>query len=132
MNKGSGRIRATTEVNFKTRMDAHVFGEDDRVINPGDLVIVMQEEGPGDRQNKNMRQFEISVAGDQLDYLLKQVTRAKELYDQNKEWLKTPMTTPPKVKPVPVDRIAIEPGQLAALRAYSRANPPRLVDLPNP
>lgn len=132
MNKGAGRIRATTEVNVKTRMETHVFGTDDRVVNPGDLLIVMSEEGPGDRLGKNVKKFEISISGDQIDDLYEKVCRAKFLYDQNKDWLKTPMSTPAKVEPVVVDRIAVDPARLAALRAYSRANPPRLVDLPNP
>lgn len=103
MNKGSGRIRATTEVNFKTRMEAFVFGEHEDIWNPGDLMIVMSEEGPGDRLGKNVKKFEIQIAGDQLDHLLKQVTRAKELYEQNVEWLKTPITTPATTSHIAVD-----------------------------
>jgi hypothetical protein len=86
----AGRIRATTEVNFKSSMVAFVFGEDERVINPGDLLLVMTQSEPGDRNGANCRKFEISVSGSQMAGLLDQVTRASDLFMANIEWLKTP------------------------------------------
>lgn len=90
----SGRIRATTEVNFKSSMVAFVFGEDERVINPGDLLLVMTQTEPGDRNQANIRKFEISIAGYQMAGLLAQVTRASELFGQNEEWLRQSMSKP--------------------------------------
>jgi len=92
----SGRIRATTEVNFKSRMRAFVFGEDARVINPGDLLIEMSASEPGDRSQSNIRKFEIYINGDQMSSLLGQVTRASNLFDENIEWLKQPSSIPVK------------------------------------
>jgi hypothetical protein len=89
----SGRIRATTEVNFKSSMIACVFGEDDRVVNPGDLLLVMSQSEPGDRDQGNCRKFEIIINGRQIAGLLEQVTRAAHLYKLNAEWLSSPMTT---------------------------------------
>jgi hypothetical protein len=86
----SGRIRATTEVNFKSRMSAFVFGEDARVINPGDLLIEMSKSEPGDRNQANIRKFEIYINGDQMGALLGQVTRASDLFNDNEYWLKQP------------------------------------------
>ena len=121
MGKSSGRIRATSEVNFKSRMTAFVFGEDDRVTNPGDILIEMSEAQPGDRLGNNLRKFEIYIAGDQAALLLKQVTRAADLYELNQEWLKTPATTlnPPK-PPVDEHRLAIHLKDV-------KDNPPRLI-----
>jgi hypothetical protein len=120
----AGRIRATTEVNFKSRMDAYVFGEDDRVVNPGDLLIVMSEAGPGDRLGNNIRQFEISIAGDQMDNLFDQVTRAKDLFDLNREWLKTPASTPG------TGRIAVDEHRLAIHLKDINENVPSLARSP--
>ena len=92
----SGRIRATTEVNFKSSMVAYVFGEDDRVVNPGDLLLVMSQSEPGDRNQGNIRKFEISVNGNQMGALLAQVIRAHDLFDLNEEWLQKAVTTPAK------------------------------------
>jgi hypothetical protein len=121
MNNSAGRIRATTEVNFKSRMDTYVFGEDLRVVNPGDLLIVMSESAPGDRLGNNLRQFEIVVNGDQMSGLLEAVTRAKDLYDLNHGWLKSPASTPP------VSRIAVDENRLALHLKDVKKNVPRLV-----
>lgn len=86
----SGRIRATSEVNFKSIMAAYVFGEHESVINPGDLLLVMSQSEPGDRQGNNLKKFEITINGDQIQNLLAQVTRAKDLYLLNEDWLKSP------------------------------------------
>jgi len=85
----SGRIRATSEVNFKSKMVAYVFGESDAVVNPGDLLLVMSQSEPGDRQGANLKKFEITINGDQIGSLLAQVTRAYDLYMLNEDWLKS-------------------------------------------
>ena len=90
----SGRIRATTEVNFKSSMRALVFGEDERVINPGDLLIEMSSTEPGDRLGKNIRKFEIYIQGNQMVGLLGQVTRAADLFEVNEQWLRSPASKP--------------------------------------
>lgn len=90
----SGRIRATTEVNFKSSMVAFVFGEDDRVVNPGDLLLVMSQSEPGDRTQGNIRKFEININGNQMAGLLDQVKRAANLFKLNKDWLLEPATKP--------------------------------------
>jgi hypothetical protein len=90
----SGRIRATTEVNFKSSMRALVFGEDERVINPGDLLIEMSSTEPGDRLGKNIRKFEIYIQGNQMGGLLDQVTRAADLFEVNEQWLRSPASKP--------------------------------------
>ena len=94
----SGRIRATSEVNFKSTMVAYVFGENEAVINPGDLLLIMSQSEPGDRLGTNLKKFEITINGDQIGALLAQVTRAYDLYMLNEDWLKSPasrLATPP-------------------------------------
>jgi hypothetical protein len=91
----SGRIRATSEVNFKSKMVAYVFGENDAVINPGDLLLIMTQTEPGDRLGANVKRFEITVNGDQMAILLAQVVRANDLYLLNEDWLKDPTSRVP-------------------------------------
>ena len=95
----SGRIRATSEVNFKSTMAAYVFGEHQAVINPGDLLLIMSQSEPGDRLGANIKKFEITVNGNQIGALLAQVTRAYDLYMLNEDWLKSS-----------VSRVAIHPS----------------------
>ena len=62
----SGHIRSTNETNFQGRIRALVFGEDDRVINPGDMILEMEHSNPGDRLGNNAERFEIYIAGREI------------------------------------------------------------------
>jgi hypothetical protein len=122
----SGRIRATTEVNFKSSMVAFVFGEDDRVVNPGDLLLVMSQSEPGDRNQGNVRKFEIYVNGNQMGGLLDQVKRAADLFKLNEEWLRTPAS----IAATPLSaQVLIEQDQnrLATHLKHLKGYVPRLV-----
>ena len=125
----SGRIRATTEVNFKSSMRALVFGEDDRVINPGDLLIEMSSTEPGDRLGKNIRKFEIYVNGNQMAGLLDQVNRAADLFALNEDWLKLPVSTPAKPLTDEV-LIAQDQNRLATHLKHLKGYVPKLALLP--
>lgn len=86
------RIRTTSEVNVKTNLKALVFGEDERIINPGDLLLVAEASEKGDRLGANVDRFEVSIAGRDIEGLLVQVERAAYLYRQNQDWLSQPAT----------------------------------------
>ena len=122
----SGRIRATTEVNFKSSMVAYVFGEDDRVVNPGDLLLVMSQSEPGDRNQANIRKFEIQINGNQMSGLLSQVKRAADLFKLNEEWLRTPATTPEQ--PITAEVLVLQDeNRLATHLKHLKGYVPRLV-----
>jgi hypothetical protein len=53
----------------------------------------MSQSEPGDRDQKNVRKFEITINGNQMAGLLAQITRASNLYKDNEEWLSSPVTT---------------------------------------
>ena len=122
--KSSGRIRATSEVNFKSRMDAYVFGEHDSVTNPGDLLLIMSHSEPGDRQGANVDKFEITVNGDQIASLLAQVTRAYDLYMLNEDWLKSPASR--AEIPLTQDRLIERDLVASAIRNRPKTPAPRL------
>jgi hypothetical protein len=91
----SATIRTMSESNFSGRIRALVFGEDPRVINPGDMILEMEKVGkPGDRLGNNLERFEIYIAGREMAGLLDQVTRAANLFTQNAEWLLSPASRP--------------------------------------
>ena len=83
----SGHIRSTTETNFQGRIRAVVFGEYNRVINPGDMILEMEQVKQADRLGGSVDRFEIYIAGRDMRGLLDQVTRAHELFKLNAEWL---------------------------------------------
>ena len=128
------RMRSISEVNIKTKLRALVFGEDDRVINPGDILLEMASEGSGDRLGQNAQKFEIYIAGRDIQGLLGQVERAAYLYRVNKEWLSEPSSrylTPEeiaereKTNPVHKVKARIKPPVIDRL-AILNTPPPRL------
>ena len=128
------RMRSISEVNIKTKLRALVFGEDDRVINPGDILLEMASEGSGDRLGQNAQKFEIYIAGRDIEGLLGQVERAAYLYRVNKEWLSQPSSrylTPEeiaereKTNPVHKVKARIKPPVIDRL-AIHNTPPPRL------
>lgn len=128
------RMRSISEVNIKTKLRALVFGEDDRVINPGDILLEMASEGSGDRLGQNAQKFEIYIAGRDIQGLLGQVERAAYLYRVNKEWLSEPSSrylTPEeiaereKTNPVHKVKARIKPPVIDRL-AIHNTPPPRL------
>ena len=128
------RMRSISEVNIKTKLRALVFGEDDRVINPGDILLEMASEGSGDRLGQNAQKFEIYIAGRDIQGLLGQVERAAYLYRVNKEWLSEPSSrylTPEeiaereKTNPVHKVKARIKPPVIDRL-AIHKTPPPRL------
>ena len=86
----TGHIRSTTETNFKGRIRALVFGEDNRIINPGDMILEMEQVKQGDQLGGSVDRFEIYIAGRDMAGLLDQVTIAHELFKLNAEWLLQP------------------------------------------
>jgi hypothetical protein len=130
----SGHIRSTNETNFQGRIRALVFGEDDRVINPGDMILEMEHSNPGDRLGNNAERFEIYIAGREMAGLLGQITRAADLFTLNAEWLLSPSSrtlTPQEIedrKPIthkPIKRGVFDHSKEAEIRERDR-------DLPTP
>jgi hypothetical protein len=80
-------FRTTSEINVKARVKALVFGDDERLINPGDLLLEMVNTKQGDRLGANQTRFEVYISGRDIEQLLGQVERAAYLWRQN-EWLR--------------------------------------------
>ena len=83
----SATFRTTSEINVKARVKALVFGDDNRIINPGDLLLEMVNTDQGDRLGANQTRFEIYISGRDIEQLLGQVERAAYLWRQN-DWLR--------------------------------------------
>ena len=80
-------FRTTSEINVKARVKALCFGDDERLINPGDLLLEMVNTEQGDRLGANQTRFEVYISGRDIEQLLGQVERAAYLWRQN-EWLR--------------------------------------------
>ena len=80
-------FRTTSEINVKARVKALCFGDDERLINPGDLLLEMVNSEQGDRLGANQTRFEVYISGRDIEQLLAQVERAAYLWRQN-DWLR--------------------------------------------
>jgi hypothetical protein len=87
----SATFRTTSKINVKARVKALVFGDDNRIINPGDLMLEMVESRAGDRLGANQTRFEVYISGRDIEELLGQIERAAYLWRQN-QWLKESAT----------------------------------------
>jgi hypothetical protein len=89
----SGTVTVTSSAVTNGRLTCYGYGQDDRVINPGDLLIV----GSNFHQ-ENMKKVETEIAirlrGRDLSYFFDHVVDALRLWQDNKAWLEAPASQP--------------------------------------
>jgi hypothetical protein len=75
------------------RLACFGYGEDERAVNPGDLLIVGTN---WLRENSKLveTEFCLKLRGRDMEYFLNHAIEAKHLWDDNKEWLNAPSSTP--------------------------------------
>jgi hypothetical protein len=69
------------------------YGEDDRAVNPGDLLLIGSN---WMRENSKLieTEFVLKLRGRDIDYFIQAAVNAKMLYEDNKHWLQAPMSQP--------------------------------------
>jgi len=89
----SGRIDVTSHNKMEGRLSCYGFGEDDRAINPGDLLIVGVQ---WLRENSKLveTEFVLSLRGRDMNYFVEHAKHALDLWADNKHWLNASMSTP--------------------------------------
>ena len=89
----SGTMDVTSHATMDGRIKVLGFGEDDRAVNPGDLLLVgsnwMRENG-----KLIETEFVLKLRGRDIEYFVQAALNAKSLYDDNKHWLQAPMNEP--------------------------------------
>jgi hypothetical protein len=110
----SGRIDVTSHNKMEGRLSCYGFGEDDRAINPGDLLIVGTQ---WMRENSKLleTEFVLSLRGRDMAYFLDHAKHAQDLWADNKHWLTAPMSNPGDTRPLSVQR---SESQQDAVRAF--------------
>jgi hypothetical protein len=89
----SGTVTVKTSAVTNGKLTCYGYGQDDRVINPGDLLIVGTN-----FMRENMKTVETEIAirlrGRDLSYFFDHVVDALRLWNDNKEWLQAPASQP--------------------------------------
>ena len=89
----SGFVTVTSSATMQGKLELFGFGFDDRIVNPGDLLIVstdyLQENG-----HRQKVEFTLKVRGRDMHLFVEAAHTAELLWDENKNWLNSPVDTP--------------------------------------
>jgi hypothetical protein len=89
----SGTMDVTSHATMDGKIRVLGYGEDDRAINPGDLLLIgsnwMRENG-----RLIETEFVLKLRGKDIDYFVQAAVNARLLYDDNKHWLQASMSQP--------------------------------------
>ena len=91
MTSPSARVAVTTTQKSVARLKVFNYGEDPRVANEGDLLIV-SENSLGEAGTQSQVQFEITIRGRDMGSFNQSVEKALGLWEANKDYLLQPAT----------------------------------------
>ena len=89
----SGMVNVTSTAQMQGKLELFGYGFDDRVINPGDLLIVSSDY-IGENLHKQKVEFTLRLRGRDMQLFVDAATTARNLWDENKNWLNAAMNTP--------------------------------------
>jgi hypothetical protein len=88
-----GFVNVTSSATMQGKLELFGYGFDDRIVNPGDLLIVssdyIQENG-----RKQKVEFTLKLRGRDMQLFVNEATIARNLWDENKHWLNASVDTP--------------------------------------
>ena len=112
----TGRVTVTTETSTVSRFKLLGFGDDPRVVNEGDLLMIsemfLNEEGKSEKVS-----LEVMLRGKDLYLFSEKLAASISLYESNKEYLERPAS---KVI-TPIERASFPARRRAMARREARA-----------
>jgi hypothetical protein len=89
----NGFVTVTSSATMQGKLELFGYGFDDRIVNPGDLLIVstdyIQESG-----HRQRVEFTLKVKGRDMHLFCEAAHTAELLWDENKHWLNASVNTP--------------------------------------
>jgi hypothetical protein len=89
----TGTMDVTSHATMDGKIKVLGYGEDDRAVNPGDLLLIgsnwMRENG-----KLIETEFVLKLRGRDIDHFVQAAINAKSLYEDNKHWLQAPVSQP--------------------------------------
>jgi hypothetical protein len=110
-----GMVNVVSTAQLQGKLEMFGFGADDRVINPGDLLIVTTN-FVGINMNRQEVTFTLNLRGRDMHLFIEAAQTALMLWDDNKHWLSAPMGGP-RVDTRPMSEIRAGEN-LAAIHAF--------------
>ena len=89
----SGTVDMTTHQRIDGKLSCFGYGQDERAINPGDLMIIGSN---WFKENQRLveTEFALRIRGRDMAYFLEHSQIAHDLYQDNRHWLSAPSSTP--------------------------------------
>jgi len=113
----TGFFEVTSSARMDGKLELFGYGQHDKAISPGDLVIITTDylqEG----FSKQRIEASLKLRGRDMHLFAAAAMQAMELYENNKEWLEAPMSTPSGLVLDPRSpMVALNHWQQAAIRA---------------
>ena len=113
MTNPTARTSVTSSSKQVSRLKLYGYGEDPRVPNEGDLLIV-SETFIREARNRQEIEFEILLRGSDMSLFKSKVDAALELYELNKDYLRQPATIYKPKRSQALDPVAL----LDSLRSH--------------
>jgi hypothetical protein len=89
----SGMIEVTSNARLEGKLNVFGYGQDDRIPNPGDLLIVTTNWIKENARNQEI-EFALRIRGRDMELFVSAAQEALQLWNDNKHWLQAPMSQP--------------------------------------
>jgi len=86
----SGMINVISTAQLQGKLELFGYGQDDRAINPGDLLIVTTDY-VGENMHKQKIEFTLRLRGRDMHLFEEAAHTAQLLWRENEHWLNAPM-----------------------------------------
>jgi hypothetical protein len=89
----SGMINVVSTAQMQGKLECFGYGQDSRVINPGDMIIVAMD-FVGENFHKQKIEFALKIYGRDMNLFVEASKNALALWNDNKHWLQASVNTP--------------------------------------
>lgn len=89
----SGMVNVTSHANLEGRIECYGYGQDPRIPNPGDLLIVTTNSVRENHKTQEI-EFALRIRGKHLHHFIKAAKEALLMYEDNRDWLEASASEP--------------------------------------
>ena len=101
----SGMIEVVSNARLEGKLSIYGYGQDDRIPNPGDLLIVTTNWIKENARTQEI-EFSLRIRGRDMALFVEAAKEALLLWNDNKHWLQAPMSNPGDTRPLSTIRRA--------------------------
>ena len=114
----SGMIEVVSNARLEGKLSIYGYGQDDRIPNPGDLLIVTTNWIKENARTQEI-EFSLRIRGRDMALFVEAAKEALMLWNDNKHWLQAPMSNPGDTRPMTKIRST---DQAAAIKGFYDQN----------